>query len=231
MPKLLHDHRVFWRQFRENYHSTGAIAPSSRFLSKALARYVGVTPGKPQRVLEVGPGTGAVTKHLVRKLGPADRFDLVELNQQFVRRLGERFTHDPPFQRVAGRSQILHSRLEDLPGRHEYDVIVSGLPLNNFAVADVEQILGTLVGLLKPGGMLSFFQYVAIRKARALVSNRHERQRLKGIAQALDTLLGPHEERRDCVWRNLPPAWVHHVRMPCAAGSPSDRQNGVTNSG
>ena len=109
---------------------------------------------------------------------------------------------------------LAHQRLEDLPGKHEYDVIVSGLPLNNFAVADVEQILATMVGLLKPGGVLSFFQYVAIRKARALVSNRHERARLNGISRALDGLLGPHEERRDCIWRNLPPAWVHHVRMP-----------------
>lgn len=227
MSKLLHDHRVFWRQFRENYHSTGAIAPSSRFLSQALARYVGKSPGAAQRLLEVGPGTGAVTSHLVRRLGPADRFDLVELNEQFVRRLGERFAHEPQFKRVAERSHVLHQRLEDLPGKHEYDVIVSGLPLNNFAVADVEQILATMVGLLKPGGVLSFFQYVAIRKARALVSNRHERARLQGISRALDGLLGPHEERRDCIWRNLPPAWVHHVRMPAtddgSSTSPSRR--------
>lgn len=224
MPKLFHDHRVFWRQFRENYHSTGAIAPSSRFLSQALSRYVGIVPGKSQRVLEVGPGTGAVTSHLVRRLGPADQFDLVELNEQFVRRLNERFAHEPHFQRVSNRSRVFHQRLEELPGKHEYDVIVSGLPLNNFAVADVEQILATMVGLLKPGGVLSFFQYVAIRKARALVSNRHERARLKGISQALNDLLGPHEERRDCIWRNLPPAWVHHVRMP--PGTPGDTSPG-----
>jgi phosphatidylethanolamine/phosphatidyl-N-methylethanolamine N-methyltransferase len=213
MPRLLHDHRVFWRQFRDNYHTTGAIAPSSRFLGRALVRYVGQQPGEPQRVLEVGPGTGSVTAHLVRQLGPDDRLDLVELNEQFVRRLNERFAHEPAFRKVSNRSRVLHQRLESLPPTGEYDLIVSGLPLNNFAVADVEHILATFRGLLRPGGVLSFFEYVAIRQARALVSGRKERTRLKGIARALDGILGAHEIKRDCVWPNLPPAWVHHVQL------------------
>lgn len=214
MPKLLHNHRVFWRQFRDNYHTTGAIAPSSRYLGRALARYVGHDSGRPQKVLEVGPGTGSVTEHIVRRLGPQDTFDLVELNDQFVRRLNERFATERPFAHVAARSRVLHQRLESLPGCGTYDVIVSGLPLNNFAVADVEQILSTFTGLLRPGGVLSFFEYVAIRQARALVSSRQERLRLKGIARALENLLGGNEIKRDCVWPNLPPAWVHHVQMP-----------------
>jgi len=213
MPRLLHDHRVFWRQFRNNYHTTGAVAPSSRFLGRALVRYVGQQTAVPQRVLEVGPGTGSVTAHLVRRLGPHDRFDLVELNEQFVRRLNERFACEPAFREVADRSRVLHQRLEALSPSGEYDVIVSGLPLNNFAVADVEHILETFRGLLRPGGVLSFFEYVAIRQARALVSGRKERTRLQGIARALHGILGAHEIKRDCVWPNLPPAWVHHVQL------------------
>ncbi len=214
MSKLLHDHRVFWRQFRENYHTTGAIAPSSRFLGQALARYVGSEPSQPQKVLEVGPGTGSVTAHIVRRLGPYDTLDLVELNEQFVRRLDERFASEPAFCKVADRSRVLHQRLESLGRSADYDVIVSGLPLNNFQVADVQQILESFRELLRPGGVLSFFEYVAIRKARALVSGPRERVRLKGIARALHDILGAYEIKRDCVWANIPPAWVHHVRIP-----------------
>ena len=36
---------------------------------------------------------------------------------------------------------------------------------------------------------------------------------IKGIGEALAELLGPHEIRRDWVWPNIPPAWVHHVRV------------------
>ncbi len=217
MAKWFHDQRVFWRQFREHFHTTGSVLPSGRFLGRALARYVG---GQPHvcRVLEVGPGTGAVTSHIVRRLGPQDEFDLVELNAQFVDRLRERFASEAAFQRVAPRANVVHRPVEELPQDRPYDLIISGLPLNNFAVADVERILDVLTRLLRPGGTLSFFEYIAIRPARSLVSGPAERARLRGIGEALDKILKPHEIRRDWIWPNIPPAWVHHVRLPGPPG-------------
>jgi phosphatidylethanolamine/phosphatidyl-N-methylethanolamine N-methyltransferase len=66
--------------------------------------------------------------------------------------------------------------------------------------------------LLAPGGTLSFFEYIAVRGARALVSGPAERTRLRGIAQAMNGVLDDHELCRQAVWLNVPPAWVHHVR-------------------
>lgn len=204
--------RLFFQEFVRNFHTTGAILPSGRWLSGALARFVGQGPG-PQRILEVGPGTGAVTRRIIAAMRPQDRLDLVELNDQFVAHLRECFHSDPHFQPVAERAQVLHCPIEQLPAKPTYDVIVSGLPLNNFSSALVEQILAALTGLLNPQGTLSFFEYIAIRHARALVSSRQERQRLRGISNALNTVLQGNEIRRDWVWPNVPPAWVHHVRM------------------
>jgi phospholipid N-methyltransferase len=213
MAAWFHDHRVFWQQFRQQFHTTGSVLPSSRYLGQALARYVGGHE-VPCRVLEVGPGTGAVTAQIVRRLGEEDAFDLVELNDEFVRRLNVRFETDASFRRVAPRSRVLHQRVEALAGEGPYDVIVSGLPLNNFAVADVEHILDVLVGLLRPGGTLSFFEYLAIRRVRSVVSRREERARLQGISRVMSKVLGPYEFRCDWVWSNVPPAAVHHVRLP-----------------
>lgn len=212
MTAWFHDQRVFWRQFRQQFHTTGSVLPSSRFLGRALARYVGVD-GQPCRVLEVGPGTGAVTAQIVRRLGDHDTFDLVELNDEFVRRLNVRFASEEWFRQVASRSRVLHQRVETLAGGDPYDVIISGLPLNNFAVADVEHILDVLLRLLRPGGTLSFFEYLGIRRARAVISTGDERARLQGIGRALSAVLAPHEFRCDWVWPNVPPAVVHHVRL------------------
>jgi phosphatidylethanolamine/phosphatidyl-N-methylethanolamine N-methyltransferase len=217
MPRWLHDQRVFWRQFRQQFHTTGAILPSGRYLARALARYVGQDPGG-QRVLEVGPGTGAITARIVERMGPLDHFDMVELNAEFVRRLKERFEGEEPFRSAAARSNVLHCPIEELATEHQYDLVISGLPLNNFSVDAVERLLDVMTRLLRPGGTLSFFEYIAIRPARAVVSGREERARLRGIGAALDRLLVPYEIRRDWVWPNVPPAWAHHVRMP-AAGS------------
>ncbi len=216
MAAWFHDQRVFWRQFRQQFHTTGSVLPSSRFLGRALARYVGVDD-QPRRVLEVGPGTGAVTAQIVRRLGDCDTFDLVELNDEFVRRLNARFASEACFRRVAPRCRVLHQRIEALTSGEPYDVIVSGLPLNNFSVADVEHILDVLMHLLRPGGTLSFFEYLAIRRARAVVSSGEEKARLQGIGRALSKVLEPHEFRYDWVWPNVPPAVVHHVRLPNGA--------------
>jgi phosphatidylethanolamine/phosphatidyl-N-methylethanolamine N-methyltransferase len=212
MRRRFGEYRLFLREYARSFRTTGAILPSGRWLAKALARFVtGDGPGR--QILEVGPGTGAVTRRIAARMGDDDRLHLVELNDTFVAQLRASLADEPVLRRVADRTQLFHSAVESLPKNDGYDVIISGLPLNNFAVAEVEQILAKLAGLLKPGGTLSFFEYIAIRHARALVSRRAERDRLRGIGRALGAVLGPHEFRRDWVWPNVPPAWVHHVRF------------------
>lgn len=203
---------LFLGEFFRSYHTTGAILPSGRWLASALARFV---PGDSaaRRVLEVGPGTGAVTRRIAAALGPEDQLDLVELNAKFVECLRQGLASDPGLRKIADRARVLHCAVEDLPAERSYDVIVSGLPLNNFSASAVERILGKFAGLLRRGGTLSFFEYIAIRRVRAVVSGRGERERLRGIGKAMQAVLARHEFRRDWVWPNVPPAWVHHVRF------------------
>jgi phosphatidylethanolamine/phosphatidyl-N-methylethanolamine N-methyltransferase len=213
MLRSNNEHRVFFREFRDSFQTTGAIAPSGRHLARALARFVRQPGDAPRRILEVGPGTGAVTRAIVEALGPADQLDLVELNAAFVEVLRRRFESDPPFVAVADRARVLHQAIEELPADGGYDVVVSGLPLNNFSADLVARILECFPRLLRPSGTLSFFEYVGVRPARSLISGQAERQRLRSVGSALDAVLAPHEFLRERVWRNLPPAWVHHLRF------------------
>jgi phosphatidylethanolamine/phosphatidyl-N-methylethanolamine N-methyltransferase len=217
MRQRLADYRVFWRQFRDSYHTTGAVLPSGRGLSRALASFVrhneNGTPAKPRRILEVGPGTGAVTAQIARYMRPDDHMTLVERNEEFVGHLRDQLDSLAVFQTARDRIQLVHSSVEDLPEDPPYDLIISGLPLNNFSIELVDRLLAKMQKLLAPGGVLSFFEYVAIRRAKAIVSSRTERERLRGIERALHDLLGEFEIRRDLVLANVPPAWVHHVRL------------------
>jgi phospholipid N-methyltransferase len=108
---------------------------------------------------------------------------------------------------------MYHADVEDLPETEPFDLVISGLPLNNFAVDSVARIMEKLRRLLAPGGTLSFFEYVAVRKAKSLISARPERKRLRGIGQIFDETLSKYEVRRDLVLANVTPAWVHHVRF------------------
>jgi phosphatidylethanolamine/phosphatidyl-N-methylethanolamine N-methyltransferase len=207
------DCRVFLQEFWRNYHTTGAILPSGRFLGRALARFVAEPSATPRRILEVGPGTGAVTREISTLLGKSDTLSLVELNATFVGHLRQLFQQEPAFQGVASRARVLHSAIEDLPADERYHLIISGLPLNNFAPDDVRRILAVMTGLLEPGGTLSFFEYIGVRRLKGLFCGQAERERLRGVGQAMGGLLADHEFRRDWIWRNTPPAWVHHVRI------------------
>jgi phosphatidylethanolamine/phosphatidyl-N-methylethanolamine N-methyltransferase len=211
MPKLLTEQRVFFREFRRNFRATGALLPSGKRLAMALTRFI--TPyGPPKAILEAGPGTGAVTRRILESCGPLDRLDLVEANAAFVNRLKHRFATNRLFRTAAPRCRVIHDKVENLPHEPSYDVIVSGLPLNNFEPDDVDLILGAYERLIKPGGIVSFFEYTAVREAKALVSNPRERLRLKEVSRVLRRWLTNHELRRDLVLANIPPAWVHHVR-------------------
>ncbi|MGD0896795.1 MAG: methyltransferase domain-containing protein [Thermoguttaceae bacterium] len=206
--------RLFFQEFRQNFRTTGAVLPSGRRLARALARFVRQRDGTgPRRILEVGPGTGAVTREIIAAMGPEDRLDLVELNDRFVACLGERFKSDPFFASVADRSRVLHCPVEHLPPDGSYGVIVSGLPLNNFGVNEVRRILDALKLLAAAGGTLSFFEYVALRRLKGMLSGPAERGRLRGIGRVLGDLLKSRQVQRDGIWANVPPAWVHHVRF------------------
>jgi phospholipid N-methyltransferase len=207
------DYRVFLGEFVRSFHSTGAILPSGRLLARALARYVREGNG-PRRILEVGPGTGAVTRWIIDGLGAGDTLDLVELNDSFVRRLRERLESDPLFRPAADRTRVLHCPIEEIDGEGTYDLIVSGLPFNNFDADAVARILDVTLRLLRPGGTLSFFEYVGVRPMRSLVSRRKERDRLRGVGRAIADARRGRTIGRDLIVPNVPPAWVHHLRRP-----------------
>ncbi|MCH8828672.1 MAG: methyltransferase domain-containing protein, partial [Planctomycetes bacterium] len=126
------DQIQFFRQFRTQSKTTGSILPSSRFLARAMTGPMESRRG-PLRILEVGPGTGAVTRRIVRFLKPEDRFDLVEINPSFAQRLKNRFLNDPVFERVASQSHVHACALKEFESDQSYDFILSGLPMNNFS--------------------------------------------------------------------------------------------------
>lgn len=206
------NYRLFWQEFRRTFHSTGAVLPSGRRLCRALAKYA-AGEGRPRRLLEVGPGTGVATAQIIAAMGQDDTLDLVELNDRFVAALRSRLENEDSWRSVASRVRIHHMPVEQLHSEAPYDAIVSGLPLNNFPAEAVRTILSHLEKLAGVGATLSFFEYVAVRKAKSLIAGAAERERLAGVEEALSTVRRARQFDRDCILLNVPPAWVHHLRF------------------
>jgi phospholipid N-methyltransferase len=202
----------FIRECRRHFRDTGAILPSSRFLARALVSEL-TKPRGPGRILEVGPGTGSVTRAILRRLLPGDRLDAVEINARFIARLHERLELDWAYLRQRDRVHIIHAAVEDLPGEGLYDFIVSGLPLNNFPVDQVRKIFRCYVRLLKPGGTLTYYEYQLIRSLKTPFVNRRERRRLYRIGRVVGDYIRNYQIRRQRIFINMPPATVRHLRF------------------
>jgi len=69
--------------------ATGAVMPSGKPLARAMAKFV--DPSLEGRVIELGPGTGAVTAALVEQGVDPVRLVLVEFNPTFCRLLRVRY--------------------------------------------------------------------------------------------------------------------------------------------
>jgi len=203
---------TFLRESRRHFRATGAVLPSSRFLARALAAPLSGTR-KPRYILEVGPGTGSVTKEILKRLIPGDRLDAVELNEHFVQRIRLLLQHDPRFIPHRDRVRVFHSQVEMLAGEAVYDHIISGLPLNNFPVALVREIFRAYMRLLKPGGTLSYFEYSLIRQIKSPFVGRVERRRLYRVGRIVNGYIRSYQVRRQQVLMNVPPAIVRHLHL------------------
>ncbi len=208
----------FIRESRRHFRDTGALLPSSRFLAGALVaeirkrRHCG-------RILEVGPGTGSVTAQILRHLLPGDQLDLVEVNSHFIAMLQGRFEREWKFWRHRKHVELIHAAVEQLAGEGVYDFIISGLPLNNFSVAQVREVYRVYDRLLKPGGTLTYYEYVWIRQLKSPFVDRRERRRLYRVGRVVSRYIRAYQVRRQRVFMNVPPAVVRHLRLKPAAGT------------
>jgi phospholipid N-methyltransferase len=210
--RYLQECREFYQQFRRQYRNTGSILPSSRGLARALVSQVRRRRA-PARILEVGPGTGAVTDEILRSLRPGDQFDIVEINPDFVALLGRRFEEEPLWRSRQGQSRLIHAPLQEVEGEGVYDYMISGLPLNNFPLALVRDIFKAYRRLLRPGGVLSYFEYILIRQLKMLFVSGRERQRLHVLGRFLDRRIRAYQFREQWVFLNVPPAVARHFRF------------------
>lgn len=210
---------VFIDQFRRNFRHTGAVLPSSRALARAMASFIGQGDA-PRRILEAGPGTGVFTETIAGRMAPFDRLDVYEINPGFADYLEARFRTEPVFTALEGRLTLHREDVLALPAEATYDRIISSIPLNNFDPGWVRELLGTFMGHLTPAGVLSYFEYVFIRKLKSVVSARQERERLREIGEVTAQYIEMYQFRCDHVLFNLPPAVARHLVKPMATKLP-----------
>jgi len=147
-----------------NPRDIGAVVPSSPNLAMAMARWL---PWEPEaKVLELGAGTGAVTKMLLKQGLAAERLLAVEKSPKLAAMLRKQF----PLVRVAEGDAFDLVRLvaEHDPDPDPFAVVISSLPLLNFPQREGMALAAQIRDVLRPGGLLVQYSY-------NLVKGREER--------------------------------------------------------
>jgi phospholipid N-methyltransferase len=188
----LREHLLLFTRFLRNPATIGAVAPSSRTLARAMARRL--PADRPIHLVELGPGTGALTGILSEHLAPGSRYLAIELEADFVRQIHERW----PGVEVVWASAEQLEELVTARRLAPVDHIVSGLPFASLPQATTRRIMDGIERTLRKGGTFTTFQYLyAYAWAPSAAVFRAEMDRRMG---------GPPE--RKIVWRNLPPAFI-----------------------
>ena len=181
----LTDSTVFLREWVANPQRTGSVAPSSPKLGAAMARWL---PRDPESyVLELGPGTGAVTEALIKRGLRENRLIAIEHNANLAKHLRKRF---PKAHIITGDAWQLNGLLSDLPHPvSSVGAVISSLPLLNFPKEKAEDLARKIREILDPRGRWVQYSY-QIGKDRTRGADE-----FKMVASQI-------------VWLNFPPARV-----------------------
>jgi len=123
------DELKFFKGWIDKPKAVGSIIPTSSVTARKMASVIDVRSGLP--ALEVGPGTGVITKAILRHgVKPQDLY-AVEYSHDFVIHLRRNY---PGVNVIEGDAFDLDRTLGDMAGV-TFDAVVSGVPLLNFPVA------------------------------------------------------------------------------------------------
>jgi phosphatidylethanolamine/phosphatidyl-N-methylethanolamine N-methyltransferase len=185
-PLRLDDEVRFLRSWIEKPLHMGAVMPSGRVLARTMAQYVDIKSEGP--VVELGPGTGAITSALIEHGVDQKRLVLVEYNPGFCALLRERYPHAKV---VQGDAYTLRDSLRNVLSAPA-SAVVSGLPLVTKPMLTRLKLIREAFAALAPGAPFVQFTY--------------------SVAPPIPkSLPGVSTEASERIWMNLPPArvWVY----------------------
>jgi phosphatidylethanolamine/phosphatidyl-N-methylethanolamine N-methyltransferase len=181
----------FFKGWVDKPKAVGSIIPTSSVTARRMASVINPDSGLP--VLELGPGTGVITKAILeRGVKPQDLYS-IEYSEDFVRHLVRDY---PGVNFIRGDAFDLDGSLGDNRGL-TFDSVISGVPLLNFPVERRVRYVCDLLDRLPAGRPIVQLTY--------------------GPRSPVPPGLGDYKVTRfDFVIRNIPPTTLWLYTRPAA---------------
>ena len=181
----------FLQAFLKNPGTVGSITPSSPELARRMV--AGIRPDSDRVVLELGVGTGAITKFLQEKVPNEDSYLGIELDRDLVRSL----KHNYPDMRIVRGNALDASEIHRRSGLGKIGSIICCLPFVSMPNEVGENILLEIDKFMQQGCTFRTFQYAhgyyfpSAIKLREFMRDRYGKQK-----------------RSPLIVKNVPPAYT-----------------------
>jgi len=199
--------KTFTQEVRADFKTVGAVAPSSPVLRDAMLRPLPLENARV--VVEVGCGTGVMTRGLLKRMPDGARLLGFEINPRFLSHLKSSVT-DSRLELVDASAEVLREEVERR-GFKQVDAALSSLPLAFMTEEQRKKFLGGLTEVLSEKSVFTQFRYLT---GVQLKNGRFELFRLKEVL-----LRYFKSVKYSIVWRNLPPAFVFVCKGPLKSGA------------
>lgn len=140
---------LFFKKFLKHGTRVASVAPSSRSLALAMCRHIDAS--RPQVLVELGAGTGPVTKVIAEKMHPESTLIAVEIDEDFARVCQEQ----------AAKATVLTCDVAELSnqlqerGIEHVDLFMSGLPTPSMPKAVNRAVLECVASHSREGAVFT----------------------------------------------------------------------------
>ncbi len=179
----------FFKGWIDEPKAVGSIIPTSSVTARSMASVINPQSGLP--VLELGPGTGVVTRAILARGVEPENLWAIEFSPEFVEHLRSSY---PDVNIIQGDAFDLDATLGENRGM-QFDSIVSGVPLLNFQTPQRIRYVEDLLNRVPAGRPVVQITYGPLSPVPAGKGNYTV-------------------EHFDFVLRNIPPAQLWVYRRP-----------------
>jgi phospholipid N-methyltransferase len=145
---------IFFKEAIKNLSTLGTLTPSSRFLANRMLKEIDFS--KVDVLVELGPGNGIITQHILNRLPPKATLICFEINDSFYTQLLK--VKNPQLVVIKSSAEKIKQEL-NLLGFQKTDHIISSLPLTIISNKVSKEILDKSFEVLENGGTYIQFQY------------------------------------------------------------------------
>lgn len=193
--------KTFASEALANFYTVAAVLPSSIHLASAMVEPLPLSEALV--AVELGAGTGAVTRELLNELPANATLLAFEINPRFFSYLEENF-RDPRLVLINRNVENIESELRQR-GYDHVDVVVSSLGLGFMSEPQRRRIFKGLMPFVRPHTVLTQYQYI-----HGLQFSNGKLRRLS-LKPLLNDYFDSVESR--IIWRNFPPAYVYTCQL------------------